>query len=374
MAGLIGRPHQDLSPPKEPEGFWRSSHSSGCFTVIFGGFFFQDIWTSHPLFGGKINNGGHNWIRESFYKSGFHWQKRDCCAQKTPLGLLGLKMRTTSWSFVGQCGLLYQCADQLDQKITIKFHKDKKSRYNYMRTQKETLWTCAERIEIKKTKKDLPQKKETRNLTCNKTSGLFSPFVLDVKNDSSCVRLTNLLTNENGKTPESQDHLGRRSSLKPTASFSRRILGVPIVGGGKVFPYISLAYIWTYIGLRIYLDFRYLKCLVKFAPENMPIPKGNESYSSHPFSGANLLVSGRVVHPQKKHLAWSSGAMFTRRAKRWDDGKNISGRICQRKTFELHPSLWFHRLKSKMKMQGKSREPEVSVKNLVRILQKWKIL
>ena len=110
-----------------------------------------------------------------------------------------------------------------------------------------------------KDQKDLPQKKETRNLTCNKTSGLFSPFFLDVKNESGCVRLTNLLTNENGKTPESQDHLGRRSSLKLTASCSPRILGVPIVGGGKGFPYISLAYIIyiyihsLYIGLRIYL-------------------------------------------------------------------------------------------------------------------------
>ena len=151
-------------------------------------------------------------------------------------------MRTTSWSFVGQCGLLYQCwtrSKNHHQSFTkIKSHVTTTCEHK----RRLSLWTCAKRIEIKKTS----TKKETRNLTCNKTSGLFSPFFLDVKNDSSCVRLTstNLLTNENGKTPESQDHLGRRSSLKLTASCSQRILGVPIVGGGKVFPYyISLAYI-----------------------------------------------------------------------------------------------------------------------------------
>lgn len=36
-----------------------------------------------------------------------------------------------------------QCANQLDRKITIKFHTDKKSPCNYMRTQKETFCELA---------------------------------------------------------------------------------------------------------------------------------------------------------------------------------------------------------------------------------------
>ena len=39
------------------------------------------------------------------------------------------------------------------------------------------------------------------------------------------------------------------------------------------------------------------------APENSPGPKRKQSYSNHPFSGAKMLVSGRVhpnnmVHPK----------------------------------------------------------------------------
>ena len=74
------------------------------------------------------------------------------------------------------------------------------------------------------------------------------------------------------------------------------------------------------------------------------------------FWGVNLLVSGRVVHPQKTYLAWSSGAMFTRRAKLWDDRKKHLRTNFPTKNLRVAPILWFHRLKSKMKIQGKSRD------------------
>ena len=37
------------------------------------------------------------------------------------------------------------------------------------------------------------------------------------------------------------------------------------------------------------------------APENRPGPKTKRSYSNHPFSGAKMLVSGRV-HPRKINM------------------------------------------------------------------------
>ena len=62
------------------------------------------------------------------------------------------------------------------------------------------------------------------------------------------------------------------------------------------------------------------------------------------------------MHPQKKYLAWSSGAMFTKRAKLWDDRKKHLRTNLPTKNLRVAPILWFHRLKSKMKIQGKSRD------------------
>ncbi len=38
----------------------------------------------------------------------------------------------------------------------------------------------------------------------------------------------------------------------------------------------------------------------KFAPKNRPIPKGHDRipYPNHPFSGARMLLSGRVTYDQ----------------------------------------------------------------------------
>lgn len=109
VAGLIGRPHQDLSPPK---GFWRSSHSSQLFNGDFWGCFFSGYLDIASVLRGKNQERGSQLDSGILlYTSGFHWQKdRDFYAQKTLGRLLGLKMRTTSWSFAGQCGLLYQCS------------------------------------------------------------------------------------------------------------------------------------------------------------------------------------------------------------------------------------------------------------------------
>ena len=182
-----------------------------------------------------------------------------------------------------RCGLLYQCADQLEQKVTIKFHKNKKSRYNYMRTQKETSWTCHQKKNRNQKDQNRPStKKNTRNLTGNKTSGLFSPFLLELKNDSDCVRVR--------RPPHQWEWQDPRESRSPwleirSASFHFKNFGATYFWDWESFPlhkpYISYS---LYIGEDSKKYFiRYLKCLVKFAPENMPIPRGNESYSSHRF-------------------------------------------------------------------------------------------
>ena len=158
VAGLIGRPHQDLSPPK---GFWRSSHSSQLFNGDFWGCFFFGIFGHRIRFEGQKSRKGVTigfgnpfiYIRISLAKRSWF-----LCSKNT---------RTTSWVenennqliIRGPVWLAIPMLNSI-KKSPSKFHKDKKSRYNYMRTQKETLWTCAKRIEIKKTKKTFHKKKK----------------------------------------------------------------------------------------------------------------------------------------------------------------------------------------------------------------------
>lgn len=155
-------------------------------------------------------------------------------------------MRTTSWSFVGQCGL---------PKTNAPINSIEKSPSNFIQIKSHLATTCEhkrrpfvnlrQKNRDQKDQKDLPQKKKQKNLTCNKTSGVFSPFLLDVKNDSGCVR----------RLPTSSPmRMARPQRVKitlvgdPTASCSPRILGVPNCWGWESFPLLKpCIHIYIYI-------------------------------------------------------------------------------------------------------------------------------
>ena len=140
---------------------------------FFGDFFVRDIWTSHPFWGAKIKKGGHNWIRESFYKSGFHWQKkkRFWCSKST---------RTTSWVenennqliIRGPVWLAIPMLNSI-KKSPSKFHKDKKSRYNYMRTQKETFL-----VNLRQKNRDQKDLHKKRNKKSHLQQNLWTIFTI----------------------------------------------------------------------------------------------------------------------------------------------------------------------------------------------------